>query len=168
VRLNTTGLAAGEYAVTARAEGKGGVADCSAPVSVKNIEPAREIARCVFKKFSASVTNACKNPPLDGVPPRFQQFPGATLVIEATADPSETHEDASKAMGTKAKAKLTPEQLAKDRAQNVKNDLVKRLGLPESAIETHASMGEKGAGAANNTMTITLVPQGAKYEPKQP
>ncbi|HKO05155.1 MAG TPA: hypothetical protein VJW51_10415 [Candidatus Acidoferrales bacterium] len=168
VRLNTTGLASGDYSVTARAEGTGGAADCNAPVTVKNIEPAREIARCTFKKFSASVTNACKNPPLDGVPPRFQQFPGATLVIEATADPSETHEDASKAMKSKAKAKLTPEQLAKDRAQNVKNDLVKRLGLPESSIETHASVGKKGAGAANDTMTITLVPQGAKYEPKNP
>jgi len=168
VRLNTTGLAAGDYSVTARAEGKGGAADCNAPVTVKNIEPAREIARCIFKKFSASVTNACKNPPLDGVPPRFQQFPGATLVIEATADPSETHEAASKAMKSKGKAKLTAEQLAKDRAQNVKNDLVKRLGLPESAIETHASVGKKGAGTANDTMTITLVPQGAKYEPKNP
>lgn len=166
VRLNTTGVAAGDYTVTARAEGKGGAADCSAPVSIKNIEPAREIARCTFKKFSASVTNACKNPPLDGVPPRFQQFPGATLVIEATADPSETHEDASKAMKTKAKPKITPEQLAKDRAQNVKNDLVKRLSLPDSAIETHATVGKKGAKAANQQMTITLVPQGAKYEPK--
>ena len=166
VRLNTTGVAAGDYSVTARAEGKGGAADCSAPVNIKNIEPAREIARCTFKKFSASVTNACKNPPLDGVPPRFQQFPGATLVIEATADPSETHEDASKAMKTKAKAKLTPEQLAKDRAQNVKDDLVKRLGLPDSAIETHSSVGKKGGKDANQAMTITLVPQGAKYEPK--
>jgi hypothetical protein len=166
VRLNTTGVAAGDYSVTARAEGKGGAADCSAPVTIKNIEPAREIARCTFKKFSASVTNACKNPPLDGVPPRFQQFPGATLVIEATADPSETHEAASKAMKTKGKAKLTPEQLAKDRAQNVKNDLVKRLGLPDSSIETHATVGKKGGGAANQAMTITLVPQGAKYEPK--
>jgi len=166
VRLNTTGVAAGEYSVTARAEGKGGAADCSAPVTIKTIEPAREIARCTFKKFSASVTNACKNPPLDGVPPRFQQFPGATLVIEATADPTETHEAASKAMKTKGKAKLTPEQLAKDRAQNVKNDLVKRLGLPDSAIETHSTVGKKGGGAANQEMTITLVPQGAKYEPK--
>ncbi|HMD32888.1 MAG TPA: hypothetical protein VKG84_13320, partial [Candidatus Acidoferrales bacterium] len=168
VRLNTTGLAAGDYSVTARAEGKGGAADCSAPVSVKNLEPAREIASCVFKKFSASVTNACKNPPLDGVPPRFQQFPGATLVIEASADPAERHEDASKAMKTKAVGKLTPEQLAKDRAQNVKNDLVQRLGLPDSAIEVHSSVGKKGAGAANDTVTITLVPQGAKYEPKNP
>ena len=168
VRINTTGLAAGDYPVTARAEGKGGAADCTAPVSVKNIEPAREIARCTFKKYSASVTNACKNPPLDGVPPRFQQFPGATLVIEATADPSETHEAASRAMKTKAKAKISAEQLAKDRAQNVKEDLVKRLGLPESAIETHATVGKKGAGAENQTMTITLVPQGAKYEPKNP
>jgi len=167
VKLNTTGLNEGDYSVTARAEGKGGAADCSAPVNVKNIQPAREIARCVFKKFSASVTNACKNPPLDGVPPRFQQFPGATLVIEATADPSETREDASKAMKTKGKAKVTPEQLAKDRAQNVKDDLVKRLGVPESAIETHSSVGAKG-GAANGAMTITLVPQGAKYEPKNP
>ncbi|HUJ39013.1 MAG TPA: hypothetical protein VLW54_00595 [Candidatus Acidoferrales bacterium] len=168
VRINTTGLAAGDYPVTARAEGAGGAADCSAPVTVKNIEPAREIARCTFKKFSASVTNACKNPPLDGVPPRFQQFPGATLVIEATADPSETHEAASKAMKTKAKAKLTPEQLAKDRAQNVKDDLVKRLGLPESSIETHATVGQKGGGEANQNVIITLVPQGAKYEPKNP
>ena len=168
VRINTTGLSAGNYPVTARAEGAGGAADCTAAVTVKNIEPAREIARCTFKKFSASVTNACKNPPLDGVPPRFQQFPGATLVIEATADPSETHEAASKAMKTKAKAKLTPEQLAKDRAQNVKDDLVKRLGLPDSAIETHATVGAKGGGEANQTMTITLVPQGAKYEPKNP
>ncbi|HXZ18924.1 MAG TPA: hypothetical protein VEG63_03185 [Candidatus Acidoferrales bacterium] len=166
VRLNTTGVSSGGYTVTARAEGKGGVADCSAPVTIKSIEPAREIARCTFKKFSASVTNACKNPPLDGVPPRFQQFPGATLVIEATADPSETHEAASKAMQTKGKAKLTPDQLAKDRAQNVKNDLVKRLGLPDSAIETHSTVGKKGGGDANQTMTITLVPQGAKYEPK--
>jgi len=166
VRMNTTGLTEGSYSVTARAEGAGGAADCSAPVNVKNIEAAREIARCVFKKYSASVTNACKNPPLDGVPPRFQQFPGATLVIEAWADPGETREDASKAMKTKAKAKITPEQLAKDRAQNVKDDLVKRLGVPESAIETHAAVGAKGAGEANDAMTITLVPQGAKYEPK--
>ena len=168
VRINTTGLSAGDYPVTARVEGAGGAADCSAPVTVKNIEPAREIARCTFKKFSASVTNACKNPPLDGVPPRFQQFPGATLVIEAAADPSETHEAGSRAMKTKAKAKLTPEQLARDRAQNVKDDLVKRLGLPDSSIETHSSVGKKGGGEANQTMTITLVPQGAKYEPKNP
>ena len=167
VRLNTTGLAPGDYSVTARAEGKGGVADCSAPVSIKSIEPAREIARCVFKKFSASVTNACKNPPLDGVPPRFRQFPNATLVIEASADPSETHEAPSKAMKSKGKAKLTPEQLAKDRAQNVKNDLVQRLGLPDSAIETHTSVGKKGGGETNQTMKITLVPQGAKYEPEK-
>jgi hypothetical protein len=167
VKLNTTGLAPGDYSVTARAEGKGGVADCSAPVTVKSIEPAREIARCVFKKFSASVTNACKNPPLDGVPPRFRQFPNATLVIEAKADPAETHEAPSKAMKTKGKAKLTAEQLAKDRAQNVKNDLVQRLGLPDSAIETHTSVGRKGGGEANQTMTITLVPQGAKYEPEK-
>jgi hypothetical protein len=168
VRLNTSGLGPGDYSVTARAEGRGGAADCNAPVTVKPIVSPSKIAECVFKKFSASVTNACKNPPLDGVPPRFQQFPGATLVIEATADPSETHEAPSKAMKSKGKAKLTAEQLAKDRAQNVKNDLVKRLGLPESAIETHASVGKKGAGAANDTMTITLVPQGAKYEPKNP
>jgi hypothetical protein len=168
VRLNTSGLAPGDYSVTARAEGKGGAADCSAPVNVANVEQPRQIASCVFKKFSASVTNACKNPPLDGVPPRFQQFPGATLVIEATADPSETRESASKAMGTKAVGKLTPDQLAKDRAQAVKNDLVKRLGLPESSIETHTSVGSKNGGAANETMTITLVPQGAKYEPKNP
>ncbi|HUK53002.1 MAG TPA: hypothetical protein VL099_06910 [Candidatus Binatia bacterium] len=167
VRLNTTGLAPGDYSVTARAEGKGGAADCSAPVNVKSIEPAREIARCQFKKFSASVTNACKNPPLDGVPPRFRQFPNSTLVIEATADPSETHEAASKAMKTKGKAKLTAEQLAKDRAENVKRDLVQRLGLPDSAIETHTSVGKKGGGEANQTMKITLVPQGAKYEPEK-
>jgi hypothetical protein len=167
VRLNTTALASGDYSVTVRAEGTGGAADCSAPVGVKSAEVAREIGRCVFRKFSASVTNACKNPPLDAVPPRFQQFPGATLVIEASADPSETREAASKAMKTKARGKLTPEQVARDRAQNVKNDLVKRLGVPDSAIETNATVGKKGAGAANDTMTVTLVPQGAKYEPKE-
>jgi hypothetical protein len=169
VRLNTTGLSPGSYTVTARAEGKGGAADCNAPVTVKpNIEPAREIARCEFKKFSASVTNACKAPPLDGVPARFNQFPGATLVIEAWADPSETRESASRAMKTKAKAKVAPEEVAKERAANVKTDLTKRLGLPDAAIETHATVGRKGGGAANQTMTITLVPQGAKYEPKAP
>jgi hypothetical protein len=58
--------------------------------------------------------------------------------------------------------------VAKERAANVKTDLTKRLGLPDAAIETHATVGRKGGGAANQTMTITLVPQGAKYEPKAP
>jgi len=130
---------------------------------------AQKIASCTFKQYTASVTNSCKNPPLDGVRLRYDQSPGATLVIEATADPSETHEQASKAMKTKAKAKITPEQLAKDRAQNVKNDLVTRQLVPDSAIETHATVGEKGAGREKNQTTdIWLVPQGAKYPPTNP
>jgi hypothetical protein len=168
VQLDTTDLAPGTYTVTARAEGKGGAADCNAPVVVNAKPQAVEIARCNFKKFSASVSNACKNPPLDGVSARFKQFPDATLVIEALADPSENKMSASPATKTPAKAKISPEDLAKERAKNVKADLVKRLGLPDSAIQTGASVGPKGGGQANQTMTITLVPQGAKYEPKAP
>jgi len=137
VQLNTTGLTAGNYTVTARAsDGHGGVADCSASV---NVSPpaaveARLAIRSIYFPTALPTTGkpdvglvASQEKTLSSLAGDFKEYlkskPDAHLVLEGHADPRGTKEYNQK--------------LSERRVEITKRYLV-GLGIPESSLQTKA------------------------------
>jgi outer membrane protein OmpA-like peptidoglycan-associated protein len=150
VQFDTTGLAAGTYTITGRAEdGHGGAADCQASVTVQQPPPppqASKLGECDFKLMNSSrVDNVCKRI-LDDAALRLQNDPKGSLVIVAYADPKEHRADKlSAARGAAAVKYLTSK------------------GIDASRVSVRPGTGQAGAGAANRRMELTWVPAGATF-----
>lgn len=154
VEVDTTGLAAGNYAVTGRVQNaRGGAASCSVGIAVQVPPPppqASKINQCDFKFRSARIDNVCKRI-LDDVAVRLTTDPKAKIVIIGYATPR------------RGAAQRVADQLAKDRAQNAKGYLSSKKGVDASRIETRTGGGAVKAGRENRRMDIILVPDGATY-----
>ncbi|HMD32027.1 MAG TPA: PKD domain-containing protein, partial [Candidatus Acidoferrales bacterium] len=152
VQLDTTGLAPGQYTVSARAsDGHGGVADCSAGVSVA-APPAKpqavKLGECIFKKVgNTRVDNVCSRL-LDDAILRLQNDPKATLVLIAYEDP----------------AKETKGKVAETRGENGKKYVTgKKGGIDAGRVGNRKGSGVEGADTANRRVEIFLVPDGATF-----
>lgn len=150
VDFDTTGLAPGNYTVTARVDdGRGGAADCSSTVEVKPVPPppqASKIADCPFAKpLSTRVDNSCKRF-LDDVALRLQNEPRGSAVIIGYSDPKESK---------------NPGRVAGDRATNVVKYLGEK-GIDPSRVSTREGAGQSGA-TDNRRIDVIWVPEGATY-----
>ncbi|MGB6200493.1 MAG: hypothetical protein WBF35_13190 [Candidatus Acidiferrales bacterium] len=150
VDLDTTGVAAGNYTVTGRADdGRGGAADCTVAVEAKTPPPppqASKLGECLFSPAgSPRVDNVCKRI-LDDVALRLQNDPHASAVIVGYSDPKEMH----------------PDKLATLRAQNAVKYLGEK-GIDASRITTRGGTGTMGAGKENRRIDVIWVPEGATY-----
>lgn len=153
VELDTSGLSAGTYTVTGRVEnGKGGAADCSANVNVKEhpVPPQAKVQSCTgkgaFKQNSASVNNVCKRI-LDDLATSLQNDPNARGVVTGYADAKERKAD----------------KLAADRAANAKKYLSEKKGVSDSRIDTRSKTGTAAQAVDNRTLDAAVVPAGATY-----
>jgi outer membrane protein OmpA-like peptidoglycan-associated protein len=149
VDLDTSGLSAGTYTVTGRVEnGKGGAADCSTNVNVKEhpVAPSAKISNCSFKNNSAKVDNVCKRT-LDDLATSLQNDPNARGVVTGYADPKEKKSD----------------MLSKDRAENAKKYLSEKKGVSDSRIDTRSQAGTATDPKDNRKLDAAFVPQGATY-----
>ena len=152
VQFDTTGLAPGSYAVTARAsDGHGGAADCVADVNVTAPPPkpqAQKIGECIFKHLGSSrVDNVCSRL-LDDAVVRLQNDPKSTLVLVGYQDP------------VKEKAK----NLAEHRAENAKKYVTeKKHNIEAGRVSTRTEAGVKGADKANRRVDVIWLPEGATY-----
>jgi outer membrane protein OmpA-like peptidoglycan-associated protein len=149
VDFDTTGLAPGNYTVTARVEdGRGGAADCSSTVEVKPVPPppqASKISDCAFgKPLSTRIDNVCKRI-LDDVALRLQNEPRGSAVIIGYSDPKEAK----------------PEKISGDRATNAVKYLGEK-GIDPSRVTTRTGSGQAGA-TDNRRIDVIWVPEGATY-----
>jgi outer membrane protein OmpA-like peptidoglycan-associated protein len=149
VDFDTTGLAPGNYTVTARVEdGRGGAADCSSTVEVKPVPAppqASKISDCAFgKPLSTRIDNVCKRI-LDDVALRLQNEPRGSAVIIGYSDPKEAK----------------PEKIAGDRATNGVKYLGEK-GIDPSRVTTCTGSGQAGA-TDNRRIDVIWVPEGATF-----
>jgi len=152
VQFDTTGLASGSYAVTARAtDGHGGAADCVEDINV-SAPPAKpqpvKVGECIFKHLGSSrVDNVCSRL-LDDAVVRLQNDPKSTLVLVGYQDP------------VKEKAK----NLAERRAENAKKYVTeKKHNIDASRVTTRTEAGVAGASTANRRVDVLWLPEGATY-----
>jgi outer membrane protein OmpA-like peptidoglycan-associated protein len=147
--FDTTGLSPGTYSVTTRVDdGRGGAADASTPIEVKQTPPppqASKINECAFgRSLSTRIDNVCKRI-LDDAALRLENEPRATAVIIGYSDPRERR----------------PEKIAVDRATNAVKYLGDK-GIDASRVSARTGTGQ--AGATNNRrIDIIFVPEGATY-----
>ncbi len=152
VQFDTTGLAPGSYAVTARAtDGHGGAADCVADINVAAppAKPqAQKIGECIFKKLDSSrVDNVCSRL-LDDAVVRLQNDPKSTLVLVGYQDP----------------AKEKTKNLAERRAENAKKYVTeKKHNIDPGRVTTRTEAGVAGADTANRRVDVFWLPEGASY-----
>ncbi len=147
VQLDTSGLAAGTYTVTGRAEnGVHSACDCSTTVTVQAPAPAPEaskISECSFALNSARADNVCKRT-LDDVAVRLQSDPKAKIVLVGHAEPKER----------------AAQKLAAQRAQSAKKYLEEKNSVDTSRVDAR---GNTAAGKESRLVEIILVPEGATY-----
>jgi outer membrane protein OmpA-like peptidoglycan-associated protein len=147
VQLDTTGLSAGRYTVTGRAEdGRGAADDCSATVEVTVPPPppqAAKINECLFRASSARVDNVCKRI-LDDVATRLNSDASASVVLIGYHDPAES-------------AKLNA------RRSDAAARYLGEKGVAAHRISQRPATGQKGAGAQNRRVDVIWVPAGATY-----
>jgi outer membrane protein OmpA-like peptidoglycan-associated protein len=147
--FDTTGLSPGPYSITTRDDdGRGGAADATTVVTVKEVPPAPQASKineCAFgKPLSTRIDNVCKRI-LDDVALRLQNEPRATAVIIGYSDPKERR----------------PDQIAGDRGTNAVKYLGEK-GIDASRVSTRTGTGQ--AGATNNRrIDVIWVPEGATY-----
>ncbi|MGH9792482.1 MAG: Ig-like domain-containing protein [Candidatus Acidiferrales bacterium] len=150
VQWDSTGLAAGSYAVTGRVEdARGGAADCSVQIAIEEPPPAPETTKlneCFFRASSARVDNVCKRI-LDDVALRLQNDPLAKVAIVGYADPGEPR----------------PDQLATSRASETKKYLTVEKSIADSRVEIRTGTGQAGAGDQNRRVDIIWIPEGATF-----
>jgi outer membrane protein OmpA-like peptidoglycan-associated protein len=147
VQLDTSGLAAGTYTVTGRAEnGVHSACDCSTTITVQAPPPAPEaskISECSFALNSARADNVCKRT-LDDVAVRLQSDPKAKIVLVGHAEPQER----------------AAQKLAAQRAQSAKKYLEEIKSVDTSRVDAR---GNTAAGKEGRLVEIILVPEGATY-----
>jgi outer membrane protein OmpA-like peptidoglycan-associated protein len=147
VQFDTSGLAAGTYTITGRAEnGVHSACDCSTTVTVQAPPPAPEaskISECAFAVNSARADNVCKRT-LDDVAVRLQTDSKAKIVVVGYAE--------AKERGS--------QKLATERAESAKKYLNEKKSVDTSRVEvrTNAEAGKEG-----RRVEIILVPDGATY-----
>jgi len=153
VSLDTTGLGAGQYTVTGRAEdGGGGAADCVATVTVRVVviapvvlpEPVA-IASILFVA-NQSLLDESQKAQLERVLERLRQETTARISIESYAGPEERQ----------------PDQLAAARAEAVRQYLAEQ-GAEQSRIQVLVGLGGRLGGLRNRTLDIIWLPEGAEY-----
>ena len=147
VQFDTSGLAAGTYTITGRAEnGVHSACDCSTTVTVQAPAPAPEaskISECSFALNSARADNVCKRT-LDDVAVRLQNDSKAKIVVVGYAEPKERGS----------------QKLATERAESAKKYLNEKKSVDTSRVELRTN-GE--AGKEGRRVEIILVPDGATY-----
>jgi hypothetical protein len=151
-QFDSTGLAAGSYAITCTADdGRGGRTDAKTNVDVQAPAPppqASKVGDCGYTKVNASrFDNACKRVG-DDVALRLKNEPNAKLVIVGYADPKE----------------LKAEKLALSRADLAKKYLGEK-GIDASRISTRTGTANtmKGMEKDNRRVDFVFVPEGATY-----
>jgi hypothetical protein len=155
VQLDTSGLAPGNYSVTARAtDGHGGAADCVASVRV-NAPPAKpqpvKLGECTFKPGSTRVDNKCSRL-LDDAVLRLQNDPKSSLVLIGYEDP----------------VKEKKGKVGETRAKNAHKYVTKGKGkgtarVDSSRVTTRSEKGVPGADTANRRVEVFWVPEGAVF-----
>jgi outer membrane protein OmpA-like peptidoglycan-associated protein/opacity protein-like surface antigen len=139
VLLDTTGVAAGRYAVTGRVDdGRGGAADCRAEVSVEATPPPAVEARLAIRSIYFPTALPSTGRPTEGLVESqkktltslandFREYlatkPNAHLVLEGHADPRGTPESNQGLSG---------------RRVEVTKQFLAGLGIPEANLETKA------------------------------
>ena len=151
VQLDTSGLAPGDYSVTARAtDGHGGAADCVAGVHVQappqKPQPTK-LGECTFKPGSTRVDNKCSRL-LDDAVLRLENDPKGTVVLIGYQDP----------------VKEKKGKIAEHRTENGKKYISKgkHEGLA-SRVTTRTGAGVEGADTANRRVEVFWVPEGAVF-----
>jgi opacity protein-like surface antigen len=155
VQLDTSGLAPGNYSVTARAtDGHGGAVDCSASVRV-NAPPAKpqpvKVGECIFKPGSTRVDNKCSRV-LDDAVLRLQNDPKSSLVLIGYEDP----------------VKEKKGKVAETRAANAKKYVTHGKGkgtarVEEGRAQARSQKGVEGADTANRRVEVFWLPEGAQF-----
>lgn len=149
VQLDTSGLAPGRYTITGRVEdGRGGVADGSAVVTVEAPAPppqAAKIAEGFYRAGGSQPDNILKRI-LDDVALRLRNDPRARALVVGYADSSEEG----------------PDKLAAQRAESAKAYLAGK-GIASGRIDTRVAAGRTGAGRQNRRVDVIWIPEGASY-----
>ena len=147
VQFDTSGLPAGTYTVTGRAEnGVHSACDCSTTVTVQAPAAAPEaskISECDFALNSARADNVCKRT-LDDVAVRLQTDAKAKIVVVGYAEPKERR----------------AQKLASERAEGAKKYLNEKKSVDTSRVEVRTNT---EAGKEGRRVEIILVPDGATY-----
>ena len=147
VQFDTSGLPAGTYTVTGRAEnGVHSACDCSTTVTVQAPAAAPEaskISECDFALNSARADNVCKRT-LDDVALRLQTDAKAKIVVVGYAEPKERR----------------AQKLASERAEGAKKYLNEKKSVDTSRVEVRTNT---EAGKEGRRVEIILVPDGATY-----
>src|SRR5271156_1497626 len=147
VQFDTSGLPAGTYTVTGRAEnGVHSACDCSTTVTVQAPAAAPEaskISECDFALNSARADNVCKRT-LDDVAVRLQADAKAKIVVVGYAEPKEHR----------------AQKLASERAEGAKKYLNEKKSVDTSRVEVRTNT---EAGKEGRRVEIILVPDGATY-----
>ncbi len=151
-QFDSTGLAAGSYAITCTADdGRGGRTSAKTNVDVQAPAPppqASKVGDCGYTKVGAGrFDNACKRVG-DDVALRLKNEPNAKLVIVGYADPKEPK----------------PDKLAQTRADGAKKYLGEK-GIDASRISTRTGTANamKGMEKDNRRVDFVFVPEGATY-----
>ncbi len=151
-QFDSTGLAAGSYAITCTADdGRGGRTDAKTSVDVQAPAPppqASKVGDCGYTKVGAGrFDNACKRVG-DDVALRLKNEPNSKLVIVGFADPKEPK----------------PDKLALSRAEGAKKYLGEK-GIDASRISTRTGTANamKGMEKDNRRVDFIFVPEGATY-----
>ncbi|MBI1956696.1 MAG: OmpA family protein [Acidobacteria bacterium] len=151
VRLDTSGLVPGLYAVTGRVEDGWSAADCVLSVKVEVPSPPPptpepvNVAQIVFVKNQPEFESNGQEQ-LQRVVSRLQAEPGGHISIEAYAGPEEAN----------------PETLSAARAERVKRYLIEN-GAEESRMQVLVGLGGKLGGLRNRTLDIIWLPDGLEY-----
>jgi hypothetical protein len=151
-QFDSTGLAAGNYAITCTADdGRGGRTSAPTAVDVQQPAPppqAAKVGDCGYTKLGAGrFDNACKRVG-DDVALRLKSEPNAKLVIVGYADPKEPN----------------AKKLAQTRADGARKYLAeKEIDLSRVSTRVGAASTEKGSEKSNRRVDFIFVPDGATY-----
>lgn len=149
IQLDTSGLSAGTYTVTGRAEdGRGGATDCNVRVEVRIPPPppqADKLNEIMFRTGSSRIDNVGKRI-LDDVATRLNADPNATAVLIGYADTGEAR----------------GERLAAQRADAARKYLADK-GISAGRISRRTGSGRAGAGKQNQKVEVIWVPAGASF-----
>jgi outer membrane protein OmpA-like peptidoglycan-associated protein len=156
VTYDSTGAAPGStVTITVRAsDGRGGTASGTCTVRIEK-PPAPEVRTCESGGFPRNLSrlNNVDKACLDDMASRLRQDPRSRLIVTGHADKSERY----------------PEVIARKRAEEVKNYLVKERGIEESRISVRSAGATQPldtgtspqARAKNRRVVLMFVPEGA-------
>jgi outer membrane protein OmpA-like peptidoglycan-associated protein len=157
VTFDSTGMRPGSSAtITVRvSDGRGGTASSTCTVNTPAVKAPEVVTTCVaggFPRNLARLTNVDKAC-LDDTATRLRQDPRSRVIVVGHADRGERF----------------PEVIARQRAEAVKDYLVKQRGIEESRITTRSAAATKpldqgtdaAARARNRRVEVIFVPEGA-------